>query len=260
MSARLLLNPHKPHELQDDLESFFFVVLFNALRYTKHNLVSAGTSKPFFFLDSFEAFFAGRVEDDGTAVGGMAKADLFLTEGQTLKNIKMIPLKFASKPLQKWYRAQLLPFGQWYRHHRQQEDPDLSEDDEDLVKEEDILLLNHGNIARDWKQVLDQAEGSNIETDAVEDQLPAFEVRVVDPIYPESGAGSDIASLASSISRLSSASTAASTGSKRKNPVGVQETPKAKRPRNSSASVSSSLGIFPPVAKLELGDETFFES
>jgi len=260
MSARLLLNSRKSHELQDDLESFFHVVLFNALRYTKHNLLSA--TDPASFLQSFESFFAGRVEgSNGTITGGKAKSHLFLTEGEApLSNDEMHPLKFTSKAVQKWYRRSLKPFTQWYRYHRQGNAPDFDEEDEDNIQWEDLLLLNHCNLARSWKQILDQSEESKFDADAVEDQIPAFERRVVDPVYPESGAGSDIASLASSKSRMSSVSTATSTGSKRKNPIGAQETPNAKRPRNGSASVSSSLKIFPPVAKLELGDETFFES
>ncbi|KDQ28303.1 hypothetical protein PLEOSDRAFT_1009535, partial [Pleurotus ostreatus PC15] len=39
MSIGLLLNPHKQHTTRDDLESFFWVVLYYGLRYVPHTLV-----------------------------------------------------------------------------------------------------------------------------------------------------------------------------------------------------------------------------
>ncbi|KZT10194.1 uncharacterized protein LAESUDRAFT_674007 [Laetiporus sulphureus 93-53] len=36
-SARILNNPRSPVEIQDELESFFYIILYNGIRYTTHN-------------------------------------------------------------------------------------------------------------------------------------------------------------------------------------------------------------------------------
>jgi len=269
MSARLLQDPRKSHEVQDDLESFFYVVLFNALRYTRHNLTA---SDPGSFMRKMQWLFEDRVEGDGRAVGGSYKLSLIRTGGKHLGLLETGPLRFARKPMEEWYQMFLKSLSQWYQYNLEQQVKDraeaLQEDDFDSLDDEDdtgiqykdLLLRSHEHVARQWKLILDRSESYQQKIDAVADQLPDFDKRVVDPIYPHSGAESDIASMTSSISHLSSTSVASSAGSKRKSPTGGQETPNAKRPHSGNVGASSSLRTFPPVAKLQLGEEAFFGS
>ena len=70
MSTQLLSKPGKVHELWDDLESHFFVVLFNALRFVKHNKPSGL---------NFTYIFDQRTvsEDNGTHRGGAGKGYMY---------------------------------------------------------------------------------------------------------------------------------------------------------------------------------------
>ena len=66
MSAAILQNPTKPTQLQDDLESFFYVLLYIAVRYMKHNFGNVSQ----FMNDYFD-----KVDHnpDGTVTGGNGK-------------------------------------------------------------------------------------------------------------------------------------------------------------------------------------------
>lgn len=72
MSAFLLENPEKIHRLQDDVESFFWVLLYHASRYLKNSIpVEKLDSMMKRIFDQVDPSFPGR-ED----TGGMGKRNL----------------------------------------------------------------------------------------------------------------------------------------------------------------------------------------
>lgn len=67
MSAKLLSGPAKECELEDDLESFFHVMLYIAMRYLKHNF-------PEKILTTFmDKYFDEVIYDEDAATGGETK-------------------------------------------------------------------------------------------------------------------------------------------------------------------------------------------
>src|SRR5277367_3330717 len=74
MSCRLLQNPEKIHEVQDDLESHFYLVLYLAMRYMSHNMTHD-------ILSTMDALFDDYiVHHDGTATGGDRKISFIITK------------------------------------------------------------------------------------------------------------------------------------------------------------------------------------
>ena len=96
MSTQLLEKPGKVHELCDDLESLWFVFLYEALHFVKHDQPS-GISMDLVF-DQVE-----RCPKTGTHTGGAGKTQLYNSQATTVASIA-----FASGPLtalvQKMYK------------------------------------------------------------------------------------------------------------------------------------------------------------
>ena len=84
MSTQLLASPGKIHELVDDLESLWFVLLFESLHYVKHNNPED---------INMEELFDQVTRQTGTHKGGMGKKILYL-ESPLITNT----LEFDSKP------------------------------------------------------------------------------------------------------------------------------------------------------------------
>ncbi|KAF8191343.1 hypothetical protein BJ912DRAFT_1098407 [Pholiota molesta] len=77
MSARLLESPSHYHDIEDDRESALYVILWTALRYTKHNHKgSEGTTAAVVL----EAFDEARIEDSGAVTGGSRKSGFLATK------------------------------------------------------------------------------------------------------------------------------------------------------------------------------------
>ena len=94
-AARLLLgNNGPPHNREDDLESFYHVVNWMALRYTSHSLVS-----PMLTIELQQIFDYSYRLPGGTAVGGGAKLNALLSGGTNKR------AKFQSLPLAKLLEA-----------------------------------------------------------------------------------------------------------------------------------------------------------
>jgi len=70
MSTQLLSTPGKVHELCDDLESHFFVMLYNALHFAEHNKPSRLDMKLIFDQSSVSL-------GTGTHTGGVGKANMY---------------------------------------------------------------------------------------------------------------------------------------------------------------------------------------
>ena len=109
MSTRLLSTPGKVHELCDDLESLWFVLLYQGLHFVQRN-------KPFRLQMDFLFDHVQECETTGTHTGGLGKETLYVS-GDILMTET---LKFESEPftviirqiyslfraLNKYYRAQ----------------------------------------------------------------------------------------------------------------------------------------------------------
>ena len=72
MSTRLLIAPGKAHQLCDDLESLWFVLLYEGLHYLKHNKPSAIRMQTLF--DHVDV-----CPETGTHTGGLGKQMLYLS-------------------------------------------------------------------------------------------------------------------------------------------------------------------------------------
>src|SRR6201986_2612132 len=70
MSAALLHNNEKPHELVDDRESSLHVLTWTALRFTKHTISGGGSSR---FLRAFDEEYK---DEDGVKGGDLKKGFL----------------------------------------------------------------------------------------------------------------------------------------------------------------------------------------
>lgn len=91
MSAALLQNPTKPHEVQDDMESFIHVVTYHGLRYMDHN-------QPDEVGQMMEALFDEyHIGSKGRYVGGSNKIANFVSRG-TIKE----DFAFNFSPLTIW--------------------------------------------------------------------------------------------------------------------------------------------------------------
>jgi len=103
MSYRLLRDPSAYHELQDDLESFCYVVLYLALRYLPHNKVPA---LPVIMKKVFEEHSTTPTGVDG----GDGKYSMFSNR----KHIG-VDLEFTdNKPITSWIDVALRVVGDWY--------------------------------------------------------------------------------------------------------------------------------------------------
>lgn len=99
MSAYLLSDPDKIHNLQDDMESFFHVILYLALRFLPHNkenLISMIMNQV------FDSCFV----EDGITLGGRGK---FLLQKYIGRDFKMVN----NRPLDDWIDVASFCTKQW---------------------------------------------------------------------------------------------------------------------------------------------------
>ncbi|CAA7269074.1 unnamed protein product [Cyclocybe aegerita] len=96
MSSLILRYPEKVHDLQDDLESFFYVVLFFTLQYLPVNLSQAA------LVDLMQSVFEEcRLDRDlGVDVGGIAKKHLIMDDDSKLRTL-LFP---GNRSLTRWFQ------------------------------------------------------------------------------------------------------------------------------------------------------------
>ena len=92
MSTRLLSKPGSRHTITDDLESHFFVLMWTALHWVKHDLYD-GLS-----IDMEYLFDQQRPSPDGTISGGAGKLRLYESRDLVLHEIE-----FACQPFSKLF-------------------------------------------------------------------------------------------------------------------------------------------------------------
>lgn len=84
MSMRLLGQPNKKHTLQDDLESFFWVLLYVIIRYLVTSLGNSFESIPTVMQTIFDVF----ASNGNQTVGGAYKKEVVM-EGQHIGKFSM---------------------------------------------------------------------------------------------------------------------------------------------------------------------------
>lgn len=148
MSTALLSTPGKAHELSDDLESHFFVLLYSSFHFVEHNKPAD--------LDLKQIFDQATVSlEDGTHRGGVGKGWLYTTGLMT---------KFKSEPLAGLFRALLKLFRSLrdYNHSKNWEDGPCPSAIEDVKKLTDCVEMKKLFVAalesEKWPTVCDKAE------------------------------------------------------------------------------------------------------
>ena len=161
MSTQLLVCPGKVHELCDDLESFWFVLLFEGLHFVKHN--EPGDIDMAIIFDQASVSPA-----TGTHTGGLGKLHLYLKNSRLMNR----ELKFESKPFTTLVRQIYRLFQSLNAHYLTQ---DLAEDNEgksnDLYEKDAKKLESCGEIKRLLGEALNSGDWPEI-CDKVEDQYP----------------------------------------------------------------------------------------
>ena len=107
MSIKLLKNPTDLHELQDDLESFCYVMLYLALRYLPHNKVSV---LPAIMANVFEHHYNMPTAVLGGA-GKIAMVNDRIYIGEDLEFTE-------NKPLTAWIDSAFTIIEDWYNSVR----------------------------------------------------------------------------------------------------------------------------------------------
>ena len=191
MSTRLLSTPGKVHELCDDLESLWFVLLFEGLHFVKHNNPSGIKMGTIF--DHVDVSLT-----TGTHTGGLGKHHLYTSSGNLMTRI----LEFDSKPFTTLIRKIYRLFKSLDAYYMAQDD---DETPSDPVKENVRKLESCAEIERLLEEAL-KSEEWPVSCDKVQDQYPP--TRRLTPQQKET--------VALSYANRSLASSSAPSGGKRK--------------------------------------------
>ncbi|KAG6809810.1 hypothetical protein H0H87_011531, partial [Tephrocybe sp. NHM501043] len=106
MSSFLLKGTHTIHTIQDDMESFVYIVLYHALCYLGHNgQLTVST----IFINMFDS---EELDTDGTVLGGTNKKVLFNNPA----NILGYGFQFHSEPIDIWWNWVQPAVKQWHDH------------------------------------------------------------------------------------------------------------------------------------------------
>jgi len=157
MSTRLLSTPGKIHELCDDLESLWFVLLFEGLHSVKHNKPTGIKMAAIF--DQVDVSLT-----TGTHTGGWGKSHLYVNNGALVTRV----LQFDSKPFTTLVRQIYRLFKSLNAYYVAQDD---EETPSDSAKENVRKLKNCVEIERLLREALG-SEDWPVSCDKVEDQYP----------------------------------------------------------------------------------------
>ena len=154
-STQLFFNSRKVHELCDDLESLWFVLLFECLHFVKHNKPEDMDMPTIYTFDGSE-----RSRND---YPGLGKWDLYRS-GLLMPRV----LKFDSKPFTTLIRQIYRLFRSFHRYCEAQ---DMKEASEVSVGEDAGKLKSCAEIERLLGEALN-SKGWPTDCDKVEDQYP----------------------------------------------------------------------------------------
>ena len=155
MSTQLLSTPGKIHDLSDDLESHFFVILYNALHFVKHNEPSGLDMKHIFDQSTISL-------KTGTHLGGAGKRNMYA---------KGFHVMFTSKPFTILIRALFRLFGALENYHATNT---LGYDPAPALIKDVKKLDDCTEIKRLFTEALDSKKWPT-ECDKVEDQYPPID-------------------------------------------------------------------------------------
>lgn len=154
--------PGKQHILQDDLESFVYVVLYHVLRYCNHSSLENLADTMIKIFDDYT------VNAAGVYTGGLAKGTLFSNHQYVLGR----RFNFFDNPhLNSWFKYCIRAVGEWHRHAMAvMEDLVETTDALPLGDISQLLLKDHATLGQKWDELL-QLPGWP-ENDKAVDQLP----------------------------------------------------------------------------------------
>ncbi|KIM35933.1 hypothetical protein M413DRAFT_32162 [Hebeloma cylindrosporum] len=155
MSIKLLKDPTDLHELQDDLESFCYVVIYLALRYLPHNKVSV---LPAIMANVFEHHY----NVPNGVLGGNGKDSMVLTRGYIGKDLNYTN----NEPLTSWVDAALRLFRDWYLYF---DGANIADGPLRLVALKDQPLRDHEAFGQIFQAALAKTWPKN---DKAKDHLP----------------------------------------------------------------------------------------
>jgi hypothetical protein len=155
--------PGKQHIVQDDIESFAYVVLYHALRYLKHSALSDLRK---IMIDVFDDF---DIDDAGVFKGGKGKSHFFSNYRITLG----AKFKFISNsPLNSWFKYTISAVGQWHNHMMELMGDEIETTaDLPLGDISHLTLKDHAAFGAKWYELLQLPDWPTNETPV--DQLPA---------------------------------------------------------------------------------------
>jgi len=156
MSTQLLSAPGKVHELSDDLESLWFVLLFEGLHFVKHNEPTG-----ICMVTIFDHVYV--IPTTGTHRGGLGKRDMYYN-GALMTRV----LQFDSRPFTTLVRQIYRLFKSLRAYYVMQ---DEEETPSDSVKENVRKLESCAEIERLLREALNSEEWP-VSCDKVADQYP----------------------------------------------------------------------------------------
>ncbi|KAG6893425.1 hypothetical protein C0993_001122, partial [Termitomyces sp. T159_Od127] len=145
MSYLLLSGHHDAHTIQDDMESFFYVMLYFGLRYLQHNYARRVPSLLKYIFD-YEDF-----DKNGSAIGGAGKAFLIMNSDLALGD----NFKFSSGPFQRWFEWSVKAIGEWIRHCKL---TTSQRAEATQGAESKLLFYDHSNMAKVFAKCLDSQD------------------------------------------------------------------------------------------------------
>lgn len=153
--------PGKVHLLQDDIESFFYVTLYYALRYTKHTILRGLREKMVRIFDEYSF-------TDGVYEGGQGKRLLSLDYEAILgEQFDFVD----NSPLMSWFIYALDAVGEWQRHEKSIRRPGARITTElPLGDISHLIFKDHTALGEKWEEVLALLNWPT--NDAAVDQLP----------------------------------------------------------------------------------------
>ena len=153
MSTRLLDRPGKVHELCDDLESFWFVLLFEGLHFVKHNKASGINMSRIF--DQVDVSLT-----TGAHTGGLGKIHLYSNNGVVMNRT----LEFESRPFTNLVRRTYRLFQSLNAYYTAQDNEETPSDShqENFRKVGSCVeierLLREALNSEEWPDICDKAE------------------------------------------------------------------------------------------------------
>ncbi|KII87790.1 hypothetical protein PLICRDRAFT_647730 [Plicaturopsis crispa FD-325 SS-3] len=186
MSCRLLEDPDKRHEIQDDIESFVHIVMYIGLRWIPHNRVDHLYSIFKHVYDASQELKGGKM------TGGAGKEQMFYKNRYIGNNFAFDLKDGRVHPMTTWVREAVKVMKRWIQYanardarpptpeveSEEEEEAELKALNEQYKLEDDLVpkknpLPDHSFLDHVWEIVLKKVTQQKWPTnDRVDDQLP----------------------------------------------------------------------------------------